>query len=186
MVDEKSVVHKWQETVRDSKGQETEARVSPGQRQNKKEGTNKTFRCPYSFFCSNFGLRFPLRRSESSSDFETALISPIATSTNVARNLKLGFHADWCIVCVGTWLLEVSQIWKTVLWIDWAPPFPPRVLAHLFFSSGLGIPIPLIRVNIIYLIQAQARSHRKNWVKAKSQTRRDLSQSWNLEQVCFC
>ena len=50
------------------------------------------------------------------------------------------------------------------------PPFPPRNLNNIFMvGCGIGIPIWLIPFKSLKLIQARARSPRKNECKARSQ-----------------
>ena len=88
------------------------------------------------------------------------------------------------IVDVGRAKLDVWTAAESRKWFKkmLGPPFPLRILSLVFFfSPGIGIPFSLIRINIIYLIQAQQLSHRKNWGKQLSRIGTGLSHPENSE-----
>ena len=61
-------------------------------------------------------------------------------------------------------------------------PFPPRILAKFTTGRcGIGIPIYLRPLNIIYLHQPASRSHCKNWAFSRSRFAMGASHFTSLE-----
>ena len=104
----------------------------------------------------------------------TSLFRNISGSRFRAFNFQLRLH--WSSLCMDVGQQELLRsAWlgnkeSSLPAREQEPPFPPRNLNTIFVGvSGVGIPDSFTLFKSLKLIQPRARSHRKNWGKARSQ-----------------